>query len=127
MARKPKPTTVTVGGVKRDVLDRATKYWVERDPGGRVIIHAGRLLESQEPGTLLDEAKPCTVCKGATVTATARGRAVHPTCEGWLDVIPDAIHARIVSGVAADLGATVISSTGPSIPAPARHKERHAA
>jgi hypothetical protein len=39
-------------------------------------------------GTVLAAPRPCTRCKEPTIFATPRGRAAHPFCEGWLDVMP---------------------------------------
>lgn len=111
-ARTPKTQTVLLHRRHRTVVLAKPWGWVERLDDGQLVIHPGKLLTGgQEPLKALPEAKPCTRCKRPAWTATARGRAFHETCEGWSHAIPDTLFGQIVFGVAADLGAGVLSDT----------------
>lgn len=40
-------------------------------------------------GGMRSVARPCSWCRQPALTTTARGRSVHPTCEGWSDQLDD--------------------------------------
>lgn len=113
MAPRPKlPLTVTVDGRARHVIATTPKVWTEQEPSGRLRHHVGKLLlDGQAPSKVLDKPKPCTRCKQPSWAATALGRARHDACEGWTSVLPDEAFARVIFGVAADLGAALVIST----------------
>jgi hypothetical protein len=54
---------------------------------------ARRLKEGKEydapVGGWRDEPRKCSHCKLPTRFTTARGRSVHPACEGWVDTLTD--------------------------------------
>lgn len=103
------PRTVTIDGVRHRVVHESTTTWTEQLPDGRLVHHPGKILAGQTVGRWLDTPKPCTVCKQPSWTATPRGRSHHDTCEGWLHVLPDDIEAQVIFGVAADLGADILT------------------
>lgn len=110
-AKKFQPFTTSVGGVSRHVVVMGKGFWTERLDDGRLVHHLGNLLiNGQTEGRWLDQPKPCSRCKQPSWTATPRGRAVHDTCEGMLDTMPDEHLSRIIFGVAAMLGATVVQA-----------------
>ncbi|MGQ0774582.1 MAG: hypothetical protein ACT4NY_09215 [Pseudonocardiales bacterium] len=84
------------------------KYRPIRLEGGEIDYRLRHNVEQQTVLQLLPEPKPCTRCRTPARTATARGRAVHLNCEGWLDVLTTEAIAKVLFGVAVDLGATVV-------------------
>lgn len=111
MAKKQKvPFMVTVGGVRRRVVHMTNQTWTEQESSGRLVHHMGKLLlEGQTPTKLIDKPRPCSKCKQPTITTTMRGRPIHDTCEGWLNVMPDELEAQVIFGIAVDLGATIVT------------------
>lgn len=105
-----RPFITTVAGQQRTVVQSKPAWWVEQRGHDDHVIHVGRLLDKQEPIQILAEPKPCSRCKTPAVTATARGRAHHPQCEGWLEVLPDDLANQVIFGVAADLRARVTAN-----------------
>lgn len=112
-ARTQGPRTAVLDGVRRHVVATSTTTWTEQLPTGQLVHHVGKLLDGQTVGKWLAEPKPCTRCKQPCQTATPRGRAVHDTCEGWTNVLTDELYAQVVFGVAADLGAAILTDTPP--------------
>lgn len=129
MATRPTlPLTVTVGGVRRCVVAMTPKTWTEQEPSGRLRYHVGKLLvDGQAPSKVLDAPKPCTRCKQPSWAANALGRARHDACEGWTSVLPDDLYAEVVFGVAADLGAQLVTGTGFSTTTERTRHDRRAA
>lgn len=108
MKRLKPPFRMRIYGQLREVVRLDTMSWTERRPDGRLVTWPGRLLPAQEPGQILDEPKPCSVCKEPAITATARGRAHHMWCEKRWTILPDEQLAKIIHGVARDLGAQIL-------------------
>jgi len=106
MPATKRPINVIVGGRGRNVVQSKPTWWIETTPDGH-LVHCGRLLAAQDPAQILAEPKKCGRCKRPAVTATARGRAYHSRCEGWLEVLPDDIANQVIFGVAADLHAAI--------------------
>lgn len=125
MARKSKPITVTIGGRRRHIVHRAPAFWTEQLADGQLVHHAGKFQLDQPQAKWLATPKPCSRCKQPCQTATPLGRAVHDSCEGYLNVLPDEIEAQIIFGVAVDLGAQLI--TGIPNPSKEIRHVRHAA
>lgn len=126
-AKKPKlPYTVMIDGVRHKVVHEITTMdgpvWTEQLPSGQLVHHAGKILTGQTVGKWLDKPRPCSRCKQPCQTTTPLGRPVHDTCEGWLHILPDDLEAQIVFGVAADLGASMLTPA-----TPARKETRRAA
>lgn len=111
MPKHATPKTVTVGGKRRIVTETAPTHWIEHRLDQLPIFHVGKLLSTWVVPTMLAKPKPCTKCKAPTTYATPRGRAVHPTCEGRTDVLPDEHYIQTIMGLAGDLGAAVVTST----------------
>lgn len=105
--RKPKVIEVALGGKHRSVVQSKPDWWVEQLPEGDHVLHYGRLWDRQQPLQMLETPKPCTRCKRPAEVATSRGRAHHPQCEGWLEVLPDQSVNTILFGIAADLDARI--------------------
>lgn len=107
-ARKFEPFKLQVWGQSRHVVAMGKGFWTERLDDGTLLHHLGNLLiNGQTEGRWLDQPKPCTHCKQPSYTATPRGRAVHDTCEGLLDAMPDEHFTRVLFGVASMLGASI--------------------
>lgn len=121
MPKLKTPKNVTVHGRRRVVTETAPSYWVEHRLDDVPLLHVGQLHSTWVVPTALPAPKPCSVCKKSTTSATPRGRAVHPTCEGRTDVIPDELYINTIMGLAADLGAAVVSSTVGHRPREQRH------
>ena len=125
--KQDKPFQVTVWGESRTVVHRGKGFWTERRPDGQLVHHAGNLLDNQQVRVTLDKARPCEVCKQPAWHAKPRQRTkgIHMMCEPSLDVLPDDVHWAVVFGMAADLGATCIS-TGSKPATPEREVRRAA-
>lgn len=98
-------------GQRVRVVYTAPQFWTELTDDGRLVHHAGKLVEKPTPGKWLDVPKPCSVCKQPCQTTTPRGRAVHDSCEGWTNVLTDELNAQVIFEVAAALNAQVGPST----------------
>lgn len=108
-ARKQQPFTVKVWGESHYVVHRGKGFWVSQLRDGTLVSHAGNLLDGQKQHKTITTPKPCSKCKQPCWTTTPRGRAIHDTCEGFADVMPDEVHWAVVFGIAADLGATLVT------------------
>jgi hypothetical protein len=51
-------------------------------------------------GGVRDEPRPCSTCRQPTRFTTARGRSVHPTCEGFTDLLTDDAYNDVVWAIA---------------------------
>ena len=88
-------------GRMRDMVRMRSRRVDRAAPRTDVVHHPGGPGRRRSPATILDEPKPCSVCKRPAITGTIRGRAVHMWCEKRWVVLPDEQIARIVHGVAA--------------------------
>lgn len=107
-AKKQKPFTAKVWGQNRYVVHRGKGFWTEQIKDGSLVHHAGNLLDEPRPYKDIVEPKACSVCKDPAYTTTPRGRGVHPSCEGRLDVLPDDLHWDVIFSMAETLGAEVV-------------------
>lgn len=108
--RQQKPFTVKVWGKNRNVVHRGKGFWIERLDDGALVSHGGNLLDGQVVHkTLPEPSKTCSKCKQPTDRTTPRGRGVHDNCGNQLDVLPDHVYWQVVFGIAADLGATLVT------------------
>lgn len=100
-----KPFTVRIAGVEYRVLKAWPKFWL--DDTGRA--HIGKLHTKPPPPTkLIRKSKPCSKCKKPAWTTTSRGRALHVSCEGFADTLPDDIEAQMIFDYAAYAGAEIL-------------------
>lgn len=108
----PLPMTLTVAGTRRHIVGMNAEVWTEREPSGRLVHHVGQLLlNGQTPTKLIAKPRKCSVCKGPTYTTTTGGRPIHDMCEGLLNILPDDLAARVIFGVAVDLGASILTDS----------------
>lgn len=108
------PRTVTIGGVRRNVIRETSEIWTERLPSGQLVHHLGKIIDTPFEGKWLDKPKPCSVCKQPCRTANGpRGRVFHDTCEGWTRVLPDDVEAQIVFAAAVALGGSFLTPVTP--------------
>lgn len=121
MPKLATPKNVTVHGKRRVVTETAPTHWVEHRLDDTPLLHVGQLRSTWVVPTTLPKPKPCSGCRKPTTCATPRGKAVHSTCEGRTDVIPDELFIQTIMGLAGDLGAAVVASTVGRRPRERRH------
>jgi hypothetical protein len=104
---------VRVGGRSVHVIAEDLNFWVSEDDGV-ATIHLGRLLHKPAATKVLDAPKPCSTrwCKRPSWAGTSPGgRAVHDTCEGWLQTLTDDVFAATCFEVSARLSSHAESDT----------------
>jgi hypothetical protein len=86
----------------RDHLLLLMGDWDRVLKGVREGVYPGKELPAPIGG-VRETARPCTHCKQPTVFTTARGRSVHPNCEGWVDTLTRDGMADLMDSIAAIL------------------------
>lgn len=91
--------TPTWVGPWRTHLLRLLGDWDRVLKATREDTYPGKVL-SAPTGAVRDVARPCSFCRGPTTFTTARGRSVHPTCDGWTDLLTKDALADLVDAIA---------------------------
>ena len=101
----PKPFTIRLAGKTFTVTLAKPTFWID-DEG---FAHIGKLHRKAPPPTkVIRKSKPCTKCKKPAWTTTDRGRALHVSCEGFADTLPDDIEQQMIFDYAAYAGAEIL-------------------
>lgn len=100
-----KPFQVRIAGVTFSVALIKPKFWV--DATGKVFV--GKLHKKPPPPTkVIRKSKTCSKCKKPAWTTTDRGRALHVSCEGFADTLPDDVRWQMLTDYAAYAKAMIL-------------------
>lgn len=104
-----KPFTLRVGGEDFTVVYTSPKFWVSQLPNGQRRVHIGKLHKKRPPPTkVIRKSKTCSKCKKPAWTTTARDRALHASCEGFVDTLPDDVAEKMIFDYAAYAKAQIL-------------------
>lgn len=101
-----KPFTLRIDGTERRVIAVDPKWWVEELPDESRAKHIGKLHKKRPlKSKVIRKSKTCSKCKKPAWTTTDRGRALHASCEGFADTLPDEVAEQMIFDYAAYAGA----------------------
>lgn len=104
-----KPFTVRIAGIEHLVIATLPRGWIEELPDGRRLVNIGKLHKKAPPRLkVIRKSKTCSKCKKPAWTTTDRGRALHASCEGFADTLPDEVAEQMIFDYAAYAGAEIV-------------------
>jgi hypothetical protein len=106
---KVKPFTLRIGGEEFTIIFVDSKFWVSQRPSGGWRAHIGKLHKKRPPPTkVIRKSKTCSKCKRPAWTTTSRDRALHASCEGFGDTLPDDVAEQMIFDYAAYAKAQIL-------------------
>lgn len=100
-----KPFSIRVGGTTVVVVDTKPRFWLDSEG----YYHIGKLHKKRPPPTkVIRKSKTCAKCKKPAWTTTDRGRALHVSCEGFADTLPDDVRWQMLTDYATYANAVIL-------------------
>lgn len=100
-----KPFSIRIDGFTYSVTLVKPSFWIDSNGDA----HIGKLHKKRPPPPkVIRKSKTCSKCKKRAWTTTDRGRALHPSCEGFADTLPDDVRQAMIYELAAHANAVIL-------------------
>jgi hypothetical protein len=101
----PKPFSIRIGGFTFSATLVKPSFWIDSHGSA----HIGKLHKKRPPPVkVIRKSKTCSKCKKPAWTTTDRGRALHVSCEGFADTLPDDVREQMIYEYAAYAKAVIL-------------------